>query len=158
MSSCVSIMCVNNTAKVSSPCRISRLLSKPPISSPRICQSQRSRNMRIHSSQDCLRKVFSMASGLPQLSATASSKLQLRGGAKMWHSTCSISPKSDKRQFFDFTGFSFKKYDVPQQPFLRFFVLRKISALTKVSSETPPSMLLSLRLTKDLDKEEMTSR
>ena len=91
MSSCVNIMCVNNTAKVLSPCRISGLLSKPPIFSPKICQSQRSRNMRIRSSQDCLRKVFSMASGLPQLSATASSKLQLRGGAKMWHFTYSKS-------------------------------------------------------------------
>ena len=76
----------------------------------------------------------------------------------MWHSTCSISPKSDKRQFFDFTGFSFKKYDVPQQPFFKVFRFKKISALTKVSSETPPSMLLSLRLTRDFDKEEMTSR
>ena len=47
---------------------------------------------------------------------------------------------------------------MPQQLFFKVFRFKKISALTKVSSETPPSMLLSLRLTKDFDKEEMTSR
>ena len=116
--SCVNIMCVNNTAKVSSPCRISGLLSKPPIFSPKICQSQRSRNMRIHSSQDCLRKVFSMASGLPQLSATASSKLQLRGGAKMWHSTC---PRFTKQANKMVLWFPFLKNDA--LGIFNFFVL-----------------------------------
>ena len=75
----------------------------------------------------------------------------------MWHSTCSISPKSDKRQFFDFTGFSFKKYDVPQQLLFKLFRFKKNFGADKFSSETPPSMLLSLRLTKGIDKEELTS-
>ena len=78
--------------------------------------------------------------------------------AKMWHSVCSISPKSDKRQFFDFTGFSFKKYMTCRSSLFQLFRFKKNFGADKFSSETPPSMLLSLRLTKDFDKEEMTSR
>ena len=55
-------------------------------------------------------------------------------------------------------GFHLKKYDVPQQPFFKVFRFKKNFGADKFSSETPPSMLLSLRLTKDFDKEEMTSR
>jgi len=38
------------------------------------------------------------------------------------------------------------------------FRFKKNFSADKFSSETPPSMLLSLRLTKGFDKEEMTSR
>ena len=38
------------------------------------------------------------------------------------------------------------------------FRFKKNFSADEFSSETPPSMLLSLRLTKDFDKEEMTSR
>ena len=82
MSSCVNTMCVNNIAKASLPCRISRLLTKPLIFSLKICQSQRSRNMRIRSSQDCLRKVFSMASGLPQPSCNSFKQAPAEGGSQ----------------------------------------------------------------------------
>ena len=63
-----------------------------------------------------------------------------------------------KRPFFGFTGFSFKKYDVLQQLLFQLFRFKKNFSADEFSSETPPSMLLSLRLTKDFDKEEMTSR
>ena len=55
-------------------------------------------------------------------------------------------------------GFHLKKYDVLQQQLFQLFRFKKNFSADEFSSETPPSMLLSLRLTKDFDKEEMTSR
>ena len=47
---------------------------------------------------------------------------------------------------------------MPQQLLFQLFRFKKNFGADEFSSETPPSMLLSLRLTKDFDKEEMTSR
>ena len=63
-----------------------------------------------------------------------------------------------KRPFFGFTGFSFKKWRAVFWLLFQVFRFKKNFSADEFSSETPPSMLLSLRLTKDFDKEEMTSR
>ena len=66
--------------------------------------------------------------------------------------------KSDKKAVLWFhwvftlkmTCFYFRNFQV--------FRFKKNFSADEFSSETPPSMLLSLRLTKGFDKEEMTSR
>ena len=76
----------------------------------------------------------------------------------MWHSTCSISPKSDKKAVLWIHWVFTLKTNLSRSTIFQVFRFKKNFSADEFSSETPPSMLLSLRLTKDFDKEEMTSR
>ena len=66
--------------------------------------------------------------------------------------------KSDKKAVLWFHWVFTLKNDVLLFSQFQVFRFKKNFSADEFSSETPPSMLLSLRLTKDFDKEEMTSR
>ena len=66
--------------------------------------------------------------------------------------------KSDKKAVLWVHWVFTLKTDLSRSTIFQVFRFKKNFSADEFSSETPPSMLLSLRLTKGFDKEEMTSR